>query len=267
MLAEQTPPTRNRYVDLLRAVSICVVVVGHWLVGTPVVVDGVITSADVLRVLPWTQWMSWVMQVIPVFFVVGEWGGEIAGTVRDSLFTAVSLVTTTGYATADFGAWVSGLQIAAVGLMFVGGMAGSTAGAIKTYRIGVLTSAGRADLRRVIHPRGVFVARLGSEPVPDAIVESVQSFFVFYMMLFMSGTVAMGVIESSLGAGLDMVTSASAVASALGNIGPGLGDVGPSANYLAVPAAGKWLLSSLMIVGRLEIFPVLLLFTRELWRK
>jgi trk system potassium uptake protein TrkH len=202
-----------------------------------------------------------------LFFVIGEWGGEVAGTVRDSLFTAVSLVTTTGYATADFGAWVSGLQIAAVGLMFVGGMAGSTAGAIKTYRIGVLTSAGRADLRRVIHPRGVFVARLGSEPVPDAIVESVQSFFVFYMMLFMTGTVAMGVIESSLGAGLDLVTSASAVASALGNIGPGLGDVGPSANYLAVPAAGKWLLSFLMIVGRLEIFPVLLLFTRELWRK
>lgn len=78
MLAEQTPPTRNRYVDLLRAVSICVVVVGHWLVGTPVVVDGVITSADVLRVLPWTQWMSWVMQVIPVFFVVGGYSNAVS---------------------------------------------------------------------------------------------------------------------------------------------------------------------------------------------
>jgi trk system potassium uptake protein TrkH len=200
------------------------------------------------------------------FFVVGTWGGEIATTVRDSAFTAVSLVTTTGYATADFGQWASALQIAAVGLMFVGGMAGSTAGAVKTYRLGVLTKAAHTDLRRLIHTRGVFVTRFGGQAVPDPIVQSVQSFFLFYMFLFMTGTVLMGVIESSLGAGLDLITSASSVASALGNIGPGLGEVGPAANYLAVPAGGKWLLSFLMIVGRLEIFPVLLLFTRELWR-
>jgi trk system potassium uptake protein TrkH len=202
-----------------------------------------------------------------LFFLIGTWGGEIATTVRDSAFTAVSLVTTTGYATADFGEWASALQIAAVGLMFVGGMAGSTAGAVKTFRLGVLSSAGRADLRRIIHPRGVFMARLGHDTVPDSVVESVQSFFLFYMVLFMTGTLALGVIESTAATGFDLTTSASAVASALGNIGPGLGEVGPSANYLAVPAAGKWLLSFLMIVGRLEIFPVLLLFTRELWRR
>jgi trk system potassium uptake protein TrkH len=201
------------------------------------------------------------------FFAIGTWGGEIATTVRDSAFTAVSLVTTTGYATADFGQWSSALQIAAVGLMFVGGMAGSTAGAVKTYRLGVLTKAANTDLRRLIHTRGVFATRFGGQAVPDAIVESVQSFFLFYMFLFMTGTVLMGVIESSLGAGLDLITSASAVASALGNIGPGLGEVGPAANYVAVPAGGKWLLSFLMIVGRLEIFPVLLLFTRELWKR
>jgi len=202
-----------------------------------------------------------------VFFMVGTWGGEIARTVRDSTFTAVSLVTTTGYATADFGGWVLALQIAALGLMFVGGMAGSTAGAVKTFRFGVLTAAARNDLRRIVHPRGVFMARLGKDPVPDEIVQSIQSFFLFYMLLFMTGTLLFGVIVSSAGAGFDLRTSASAVASALGNIGPGLGEVGPSSNYLAVPAAGKWLLSFLMIVGRLEIFPVLLLFTRELWRK
>jgi trk system potassium uptake protein TrkH len=202
-----------------------------------------------------------------VFFLVGTWGGEVAATIRASAFTAVSLVTTTGYATADFGEWASALQIAAVGLMFVGGMAGSTAGAVKTFRLGVLTSAGRADLRRIIHPRGVFMTRLGHDTVPDAVVASVQSFFLFYMFLFMTGTLLMGVIDSAAGSGFDLATSASAVASALGNIGPGLSEVGPSANYLAVPAAGKWLLSFLMIVGRLEIFPVLLLFTRELWRK
>jgi trk system potassium uptake protein TrkH len=202
-----------------------------------------------------------------VFFIFGNFGGEMAAVVRDGVFTAVSLVTTTGYATADFGQWTTALQIAAVGLMFVGGMAGSTAGAVKTYRLGVLTTAARADLRRLIHPRGVFVARLGHDPVRREIVESVQSFFLFYMFLFMTGTLLLGVIESGLGGDLDLIGSASAAASALGNIGPGLGEVGPASNYLGVAAPGKWLLSLMMIVGRLEVFPVILLFTRELWRR
>lgn len=210
---------------------------------------------------------AYILGAASIFMVIGTWGGEAARVVRDGVFTAVSLVTTTGYATADFGQWASALQIAAVGLMFVGGMAGSTAGAVKTFRLGVLTNSAQTDLRRLIHPRGVFATRFGGDPVPDHIVSSVQSFFLFYMFLFMTGTLLMGVIESSLGAGLDLITSASAVASALGNIGPGLGEVGPASNYLGVPATGKWLLSFLMIVGRLEIFPLLLLFTRELWRR
>jgi trk system potassium uptake protein TrkH len=202
-----------------------------------------------------------------LFMILATWGGQIATIVRDGVFTAVSLVTTTGYATADFGRWAAAAQIAVVGLMFVGGMAGSTAGAVKVYRLGVLTTASRADLRRLIHPRGIFVARLGHDPVRNEIVEAVQSFFLMYMFIFMTGTLLLGVIESGLGGGLDLVSSASAAASALGNIGPGLGEVGPAANYLAVEAPGKWLLATMMIVGRLEVFPVLLLFTRELWRR
>ncbi len=221
--------------------------------------------AEYVKHVEFRLYMS-ILAVATVVIVVGTWGGDAARTVRDAVFTAVSLVTTTGYATADFGQWATGLQIMAVGLMFLGGMAGSTAGAVKTYRIGVLYRASRADLRRLIHPRGVFPTRFG-EPVRDEIVESVQSFFLLYMFIFMTGTALFGFIESSTGAGLDIVTSASAVASAIGNIGPGLGEVGPAANYAAVPAAGKWLLSFLMIVGRLEIFPVVLLFTRELWRR
>jgi trk system potassium uptake protein TrkH len=208
-----------------------------------------------------------ILGIASLLFIVGTWGGEIATVIRDGVFTAVSLVTTTGYATADFGQWAAALQIAAVGLMFVGGMAGSTAGAVKVYRLGVLSSASRADLRRLIHPRGVFAARLGHDPVRREIVDSVQSFFLLYMFLFMTGTLALGIIESGLGGDLDLVGSASAAASALGNIGPGLGEVGPASNYLGVAAPGKWLLSVLMIVGRLEVFPVLLLFTRELWRR
>lgn len=201
------------------------------------------------------------------FIVVGTWGGAVADTVRDGVFTSVSLVTTTGFATADFGQWASSLQVLAVGLMFVGGMAGSTGGSVKVYRLGVLYQGSRADLRRLIHPRGVFVAKLGKDPIPDAIAESVQSFFLLYMFVFMTGTLLFSVFESVAGANLDLLTSASAVASALGNIGPGLSEVGPAANFAVVPDAGKWLLSFIMIVGRLEVFPVLLLFTRELWRR
>ncbi len=208
-----------------------------------------------------------VLVAAAVVMAIGTWGGEAATTIRDAVFTAVSLVTTTGYATADFGVWPGGLQIMVVGLMFIGGMAGSTAGSVKTFRIGVLTNASRADLRRLIHPRGVFVARFGREAVPDPIVESVQSFFLLYMFLFMTGTVVFGLTGSALESSNDLVTSATAVASALGNIGPGLSQVGPTSTFEAVSAPNKWLLSFLMIVGRLEIFPVILLFTRELWRR
>lgn len=211
-----------------------------------------------------------------VLIIIGLWdtglGRNLADAdpgvaIRGAVFTAVSILTTTGYATEDFGAWVAGLQILIVGLMFLGGMAGSTAGAVKTYRVGVLARSAASDLRRLVHPRGVFVTRFDGRSVPPEIVRNVQSFFLFYMFLFMSGTFLLGVIVSRLSADLDLVTAASAVASALGNIGPGLGAVGPADNYLGVPAAGKWLLSVLMILGRLEIFPVLLLVTRDLWRR
>ena len=201
------------------------------------------------------------------FIVVGTWGGSIIDTVRDGVFTSVSLVTTTGYATADFGQWASPLLVLVVGLMFVGGMAGSTGGSVKIYRLGVLYQGSRADLRRLIHPRGLFVTKLGRDPVPDPIAESIQSFFLMYMFVFMTGTLAFTIFDSMAGTNLDLVTASSAVASALGNIGPGLGEVGPAANYAGVPAAGKWLLSFIMIIGRLEVFPVVLLLTRELWRR
>lgn len=198
---------------------------------------------------------------------IGTWSGAIVDILRDSLFTVTSLVTTTGYGTADFGLWPAALQIMVFGLFFVGGMAGSTGGSMKPYRLGVLYQASKADLRKVIHPKGVFPVRLGRDVVPDQIVESVQTFFLLYMFIFMTGTLAFGIVNDIAGSGFDLVSSASAVASSVGNVGPGLGAVGPTSNYALVPDAGKWLLSFLMIVGRLEIFPVILLFTRELWRR
>ncbi len=192
---------------------------------------------------------------------------DVSTAIRDSAFTAVSIITTTGFATADFGSWRPALQVFIVGLMFLGGMAGSTAGGVKVFRVGLLSKAAAADIRRLVHPRGVFVIRFGKDPVRDDIVDGVQSFFLFYMFLFMTGTFVLSFLDANLAEELDLVTSASAVAASLGNIGPGLGEVGPSLHFLAIPPIGRWLLSFLMIVGRLEIFPVALLFTRDLWKR
>ncbi|MDJ0961615.1 MAG: TrkH family potassium uptake protein [Acidimicrobiia bacterium] len=199
--------------------------------------------------------------------VLATWGPAVEETIRDGLFTVVSLVTTTGYGTADFGAWPLVLQVMVFGLMFVGGMAGSTGGSVKPYRLGVLYKASKADLQQVVHPKGVFVVRFGKSIVPDEIIKSVQSFFLLYMFLFMTGTFVFSMIVDVANMDIGFVDSASAVASSIGNVGPGLGAVGPTSNYAAVPALGKWLLSFLMIVGRLEIFPIMLLFQRELWRR
>ncbi len=192
---------------------------------------------------------------------------DVSTAIRDSAFTAVSIITTTGFATADFGSWRPALQVFIVGLMFLGGMAGSTAGGVKVFRVGLLSKAASADIRRLVHPRGVFVTRFGKDPVRDDIVDGVQSFFLFYMFLFMTGTFVLSFLDANLAEELDLVTSASAVAASLGNIGPGLGEVGPSLHFLAIPPIGRWLLSFLMIVGRLEIFPVALLFTKDLWKR
>ena len=208
-----------------------------------------------------------VLAVATLIIAIGIWGQESAAdTIRDALFTALALVTTTGFATADFGAWIPALQLFVVGLMFIGGMAGSTAGGIKIYRMGVLVRAASADLRRLVYPRGIFVVRFGANRVHEPVIESVQSFFLFFMFLFMTGPFLLGGLGAVFGPELGLVEAASATASALGNIGPALGEMGPSGNYAALTQPGKWLLSLLMIAGRLELFPVLLLFTRSLWR-
>jgi trk system potassium uptake protein TrkH len=208
-----------------------------------------------------------IMVIAATLIVIGTWGGGVLDVIRDAVFTTTSIITTTGYGTADFGLWAPALEIMIVGMMFIGGMAGSTSGSVKVYRLDVLYEASRSDVRRLIHPRGVFVTRVGKKAVPDTIVEAIQTFFLLYMFAFMTGTFLLAIIGSTGDPQLDMITTVSAVASSLGNVGPGLGLVGPTENYLVVPALGKWLLAALMIVGRLEILPILILFNPELWRR
>jgi trk system potassium uptake protein TrkH len=208
-----------------------------------------------------------IVAVAAVLMAIGTWGGSVATTIRNAVFTSLTIVTTTGYATVDFAVWVPALGIMIVGLMFVGGMAGSTAGAIKTDRLNILYEASRTDVRRLIHPHGVFITRVGRTAVPDLVVETVQTFFLLYMFAFMTGTFLMAILVSLSGADTDVITIVTSVATSLGNVGPGLGEVGPTGNFLGLPWAAKWLLVSLMTVGRLEILPILILFNREVWRR
>jgi trk system potassium uptake protein TrkH len=197
--------------------------------------------------------------------VLGTWSATSHLRIRDAVFTVTSIITTTGFATADFGVWIPTLQVILLGLMFIGAMAGSTSGSVKVFRIDILWSSGRARLRRVLHPRGVFVARVGGKPISDDLARSIRVFVVLYLLIFMTGTALLGAISSMIKADMDVVSTASAVAASLGNIGPGLGSVGPTFTYAAIPNPGKWLLSVVMIIGRLEILPVLLLARPEFW--
>ena len=186
--------------------------------------------------------------------------------VRDGAFTAVSIVTTTGFSTADFGAWIPPLQVLLLILMTAGGMAGSTAGGVKSFRIKILAHTAITELRRVIHPRGMFLVRLNRQVVSIDFIRGIFSFFVLYTFLLGAGSVIFNATELYFGSS-DMVTSVSAVVASLGNIGPGLGEVGPASNYALVSIPGKWVLSMLMIVGRLEILPILIFFIPSVWRK
>jgi trk system potassium uptake protein len=186
-------------------------------------------------------------------------GMEVA--FRDALFQVVSLATTTGFATKDYGLWPLGAQLILVGLMFMGGMAGSTGGGIKAMRIYVLLRQGIAELQRSMHPRAVVVTRLGRQPLEDPVLLNILGFVLLFLAIFGVGVVGLAFL------GHDLPTSIGASVATLANIGPGIGDVGAVDNYGWMDPLSHLLLIFLMVVGRLEIFTVLLLFHPGLWRR
>jgi len=181
-------------------------------------------------------------------------------TVRDSLFQTVSIITTTGFITKDYELWPAATQIMLFLLMFVGGCASSTGGAIKNVRILVLFKYIGAEVKKLFYPRGVFPVKLEGKSVPENLVSNIMAFVILYVLFFIFGTVAVSCL------GMDMISAAGAVAATLGNVGPGLGTVGPIDNFADVPAVAKWILSFLMLAGRLEIFTVVVLFTGRFWK-
>ena len=179
---------------------------------------------------------------------------------RDSLFTVVSIITTTGYATVDYLIWMPLLGMLIFVLMFVGGSAGSTGGGVKVVRILLLFKNSFHELKRLIHPNAVIPIRYNQRVVDQRTITNILAFFVFYIIIFMSSTVLMSFWSS------DIFSALSAVATTLGNIGPGFGEIGPMENFSKLPDLAKWFLSFLMLLGRLELFTVLVLFSPSFWK-
>jgi len=202
--------------------------------------------------------------VLALILRVTETYNDIFTALRYAVFQTLALVTTTGYNSADFKLWEVTAPLATMILflfMFTGGMAGSTAGGIKVVRIWLLLKHGYRELFRLIHPRAVRHVKVGGKVVGENVLDAVVGFIVLYMLLFVIATMILSLY------GHDFVTSVSAVASCIGNIGPGLGTVGPVSNFNHLQDVVKWVLVFCMVLGRLEIYTVLLLLVPEFWKK
>ncbi len=180
---------------------------------------------------------------------------------REASFQVVSIMTTTGFVTANYLTWVPILMVLLFMLMFFGGSAGSTGGGIKIIRVWLTMKNSYLELKRIMHPNAVIPIRYNRRAVPEQITSNILNFVVLYMIIFIFGVLVMAIL------GLDMSSAMGSVAASLGNIGPGIGSVGPMENFAHIPSFGKWFLGLLMLMGRLELFTVLILLSPVYWKK
>ncbi|MAX33231.1 MULTISPECIES: TrkH family potassium uptake protein [Halomonadaceae] len=211
---------------------------------------------------PEARFLLLFLLALTVITVVSLW---LTGTytdllgLRHGLFEAVSIATTAGFGVADFSVWPGALPFLLFVAAFVGGCSGSTGGGIKVIRIILILKQGMREVLRLIHPNAVIAVKIGKVSVPDSIAQAVWGFFSVYVLLFF--LMLIGVMAT----GLDQITAWSAVAATINNLGPGLGEV--ASHYGDMPDAAKWILVVAMLLGRLEIFTVLVLFTPAFWRR
>jgi trk system potassium uptake protein TrkH len=177
------------------------------------------------------------------------------------VFQVVSIGTTTGFATADYDTWPQIMRLVLVLMMFVGGCMGSTGGGMKVARLIIFAKALMREMHRPIFPHAVRHIRVGVKVMDPSLVANILAFGILFAITFVVGALVMALC------GYDLVTSLSASAAAVGNIGPGLGEVGPTQTWAHLPAAAKWIMSIIMLAGRLELYSVLILLTPWVWKR
>ena len=187
--------------------------------------------------------------------------GKIESSLRHSVFQVLAIVTTTGFVTADYTSWNSFLTVFFFGLMFLGGSAGSTSGGIKVVRHLLMIKSGVLEFKRALHPNAIIQPRFNGKVISQEIIGNILGFFILYMLSFIIGSLVFGFM------GLDFESAIGVAASSLGNVGPAIGDFGPASNFSQLPPVGKLWSSFLMLMGRLELFTVLILLTPYFWKK
>lgn len=203
----------------------------------------------------------WLQADVPVSDYHPKVLGEVESSFRHSLFQVIAIVTTTGFVTADFTNWTPFLTVFFFGLMFLGGSAGSTSGGIKVMRHLLIIKNGILEFKRTLHTNAIIPVRYNNKTVTEHIVYNIIAFFVLYMLLFIIGALVLGFL------GLDFESAVGGAASSLGNVGPALGELNPVVNFNELPDFGKWWCGFLMLLGRLELFTVLIIMTPYFWKR
>jgi len=186
--------------------------------------------------------------------------GEFESSIRHAVFQVVAIITTTGFVTADFTIWTPFLTVLFFFLMFFGASAGSTAGGVKFVRHIIMIKNGFLEFKRSIHPNAIVPVRYNNKTVSQDIVFNIMAFFILYLIMFSVGALVFGLM------GLDYATALGGSASSLGNVGPAFGKLSPVNNFNNLPNIGKWWSAFLMLLGRLELFTVMILFTPYFWK-
>jgi trk system potassium uptake protein TrkH len=196
--------------------------------------------------------------ILSIYLIISD-SAEL--NLRSVLFNIISILTGTGYVNAEFDTWGSFTLILFLGLMFIGGCAGSTTCGVKIFRIQILYLFIVNQLKKIIYPKGIFVLKYDQNPIDNKFISSIISFIYMYLVIFFILTALLSLT------GLDFITSISGAATSISNVGPGLGSIiGPNGDFSSLPDISKWILTLGMILGRLELFAILVLFLPSFWR-
>ena len=214
---------------------------------------------------PQVRWFFALLVAIAILIIwqlIFTNGMSLTVALRLAVFNTVSMITGTGYGTADYNAWGGSAIVLLFMCMFIGGCAGSTTCGIKMFRFQVLAANARIQLAKLLSPHAVVIAYYNKKPVPETVIDAVMGFFYLYMLCFVIVAALLGLT------GLDLVTALSGAATAISNVGPGLGEsIGPAGNFDGLSGAAKWVLCAAMIIGRLELFTVLVMLAPGFWRR